>query len=52
MATAHANLGWVLLKVDRKDEAEREFAESIRLDPSFRAVLDQRLRDAKARQEK
>jgi tetratricopeptide (TPR) repeat protein len=47
MAVAHGNLGWVFWQLGRKDEAEKEFAECVRLDPSLKAKLERRINEAK-----
>ena len=42
MAVAHGNLGWVLWHAGRQEEAEKEFAECLRLDPSLRTELERK----------
>ena len=46
-AEAHGNLGWVLLRLGKEAEAEKEFAECIRLDPASEAKLEKRIREAR-----
>ena len=43
---AHGNLGWVLLQMGRQAEAEKEFAECVRLDPSTKSQIERLKRDA------
>ena len=47
MAEAHGSLGWVLWHLGQEAEAEKEFAECFRLDPSLQPRLEQRIREAK-----
>jgi Flp pilus assembly protein TadD len=47
LAEAHGGLGWVLWHQGQEAEAEKEFTECVRLDPSLKPKLEQRLREAK-----
>lgn len=40
-AEAHANLGIVLWRMNRRDEAEEHLREAVRLEPSMQATVDQ-----------
>lgn len=46
LVEAHGNLGWVLLQMGRKAEAEKEFAECVRLDPSTKSQIERLIREA------
>lgn len=47
LAEAHGNLGFLLLQMGREEEAEKEFAECVRLDPATKSKLERLIQEAR-----
>jgi Tfp pilus assembly protein PilF len=49
LAVAYANRGLFRLALGKDDEAEKDFSESLRLDPNLKQTLQQRIQSQKER---